>query len=198
MSPVPDPSLVTWADGSLHAPAGGHHVETDPAISAITGDARLPVVDPEDDEQETILKRLALQANTSAKMMRAAHHAQTALNRSRLFECEGVPADPITSRDGVALQILKRLAAQVRKLESVPLEEGETELEREAKIAQILGQMTKQEAVMEAAIAKAVQISTRAQQEAAKLQFAMRAHKDKMDRLGGGLDAAEVERIADA
>ena len=170
----------------------------DPTIAALSGDARLPQPDDGDTEQQIILKRLSLQANTSAKMMRAAHQAQTALNRAHLFECEGTPADPIAKRDGVALQILKRLAAQVKRLEAVPLEEGETELEREAKIAQILGQMTKQEAVMETAIAKAVQISTKAQQEAAKLQFAMRAHKDKMDRLGGGLDAAEVDRIADA
>lgn len=192
---MPDPTLVAWADGTLHPPAGGHYTEDDPVVADLSGDARLPA---EPDDGALIEKRLKLQANTAAKMMRAAHQAQSALNRSRLFECEGLPADPITSRDGVALQILKRLAAQVKRLESVPLEEGETELEREAKIAQILGQMTKQEAVMEQAIAKAVQISTKAQQEAAKLQFAMKAHKDKMDRLGGGLDPAEVDRIADA
>lgn len=189
--------MVAWADGSLHHPAGGHHQETDPAIAELTGDARLPA---EADDQEVADKRLKLAANTAAKMMRAAHHAQAALNRSRLFECEGLPADPITKRDGVALQILKRLAAQVRKLEESPLDEdqGETELERQVKIAQILTMMTKQQAVMEQNINKAVGLSTRASQEAAKLQLAMKVHKDKMDLAKGGLDAAEVERIADA
>jgi len=165
----------------------------DPTIASLTGDARLP---SEPDDNALIEKRLKLQANTAAKMMRAAHQAQAALNKARLFECEGVSPDPITSRDGVALQILKRLAQQVKRLESTPLEEGETELEREVKIAQVLNQMTKQEAVMEAAVAKAVQISTKAQQEAAKLQFQMKAHKDKMEAMKDDLTAADIERIA--
>lgn len=192
---MPDPNLIEWADGSLHYPAGGQHKETDPVIADLSGDARLPA---EPDDEALIEKRLKLQASTAAKMMRAAHQAQQALNRSRLFGADGLPADPISSRDGVALQILKRLAMQVKRLEEAPLDEGETELEREIKIAQVLNQMTKQEAVMEAAIAKAVGLSTRAQQEAAKLQFQMRAHRDKMDIARGGMDAAEVERIADA
>jgi hypothetical protein len=168
----------------------------DPTLSQLSGDSRLPA-DP--DDQDLADKRLKLAANTAAKMMRAAHQAQSALNRSRLFGCDSLPADPITHRDGVALQILKRLAAQVRKLEDAPLDEeqGETELERQVKIAQILAMMTKQQAVMEQNINKAVGLSTRASQEAAKLQFAMRAHKDKMELARGGLDAAEVERIAD-
>ena len=188
---MPDPAPVVWADGSIHAPPGGCHQETDPDIIALTPDARLP---QEPDDGELIEKRLRLQASTAAKMMRAAHQAQKALNSARLFECEGTPAEPITHRDGVAIQILKRLAQQVRKLEETPLGDDESELDREVKIAQILSQMTKQQAVMEQSIAKAVGLSTKAQQEAAKLQFAMKVHKDKM--AGGGLDAAEVERIA--
>lgn len=191
---MPD-NQVLWRDGSLHAPAGGHHKETDPLISDLSGDARLPA---EPDDQAIADKRLKLQADTAAKMMRSAHQAQKALNSARLFDCGDLPADPITHHDGVSLQILKRLAAQVKRLESTPLneEQGETELEREVKIAQILAMMTKQQAVMEQNINKAVGLSTRASQEAAKLQFAIRAHKEKMAKRG--LDAAEVERIADA
>lgn len=196
---MPDPIL--WADGSLHPPAGGHHKESDPLISQLSTDARLPA---EPDDQDLIEKRLALQANTSAKFMRAAHQAQTSLLRTRLFPCQDaegnvVPADPITSRDPVPLQILKRLAKQIKELEDTPLddEQGETELDRNVKIAQVLSLMSKQEAIMEQNINKAVGLGTRANQEAAKLQFAMRAHKDKMDRADGGLSAAEVEKIAD-
>jgi hypothetical protein len=50
---------------------------------------------------------------------------------------------------------------------------------------------------MEQNINKAVGLSTRAFQEAAKLDFAKQSHKDKMELARGGLDAAEVERIAD-
>lgn len=194
-----DPGMIQWADGSWHHPSGGHHKESDPLISQLSTDARLP---SEPDDQDLIEKRLALQANTSAKFMRAAHQAQHALLRTKLFPCmdangKTVPADPITSRDPVPLQILKRLAKQVQELEGTPLEEGETELERGVKIAQVLSLMSKQEAIMEQNINKAVGLGTRANQEAAKLQFAMRAHKEKMDLAKGGLDAAEVERIAD-
>ena len=166
----------------------------DPVLPQLTPDARLPR------DADTPTKRLDLAANTAAKMMRAAHQAQKALNSARLFDCGDLPAEPITHRDGVSIQILKRLAAQVRKLEATPLDEeqGETELEREVKIAQILAMMTKQQSVMEQNINKAVGLSTRASQEAAKLQFAMKAHEDKMSLAKGGLDAAEVERIADA
>ena len=199
---MPDPSLVEWADGSLHHPAGGHHKESDPLISQLSVDARLPQ-EQDGDEQARIEKRLKLQADTSAKFMRAAHQAQTHLLRTRLFPCQdadgnNVPADPITSRDPVSLQILKRLAKQVQTLENTPLEEDETELERGVKIGQILSLMSKQEAIMEQNINKAVGLGTRANQEAAKLQFAMKAHKEKMEAARGGLDAAEVERIADA
>ncbi len=167
-----------------------------PAIAELSSDARLP------SDAVTTQKRLDLAATTAAKMMRAAHQAQTALNRAHLFPCtddsgKPVPADPIAYRDGVALQILKRLARQVELLESVPLEEGETELERGVKIAAILNQMTKQQAVMEQAISKAVGISTRASQEAAKLSFQMQAHKEKMAKLEDKMTAAEVEGIAD-
>lgn len=199
-----DPELVVWADGSLHHPAGGISPELqtdarDPVISELTGDARLPQV-----TEDVFQRRQELAATTAAKMMRAAHQAQTALNRSHLFACDGadgkpVLPDPITFRDGVAIQILKRLAAQVRKLEDVPLGDDETELDREVKIAHILSQMTKQQAAMEQAVSKAVGCSTKAIQEAAKLQFAMKRHQDKMalaaDR---AMDAAEVEKIADA
>lgn len=188
---------VMWADGSLHPPAGGHHKETDPIAADLSGDSRLPA---EPDDQHLTDKRLKLAATTAAKMMRSAYQAQTALNKARLFGCDNLPADPITARDGVSLQILKRLAAQVRKLEDTPLDvdQGETELEREVKIAQILAMMTKQQAVMEQNINKAVGLSTRACQEAAKLDFAKQSHKDKMELAKGGLDAAEVERIANS
>ena len=193
---MPDPSLIAWADGSLHTPAGGHHKEADPLVAELSGDARPPA---EPDDQDLAEKRLKLAANTAAKMMRAAHQAQTALNRARLFDCGDLPAEPISHRDGVALQILKRLAAQVKKLEDTPLdaEQGETELEREVKIAQILAMMTKQQSVMEQNINKAVGLSTRASQEAAKLQFAMKAHRDKMELLRDDVSAVDVDRIAD-
>lgn len=196
MPSEPPPPLVQWADGSLHAPAGGHHKETDETVAELSADARLP------SDVTTTQKRLDLAATTAAKMMRAAHQAQSALNRAHLFPCqdeEGRPvaADPVSHRDGVALQILKRLARQVEALESVPLEEGETELERGVKIAQILNQMTKQQAVMEQSISKAVGISTRASQEAAKLSFQMQAHREKMEAQKDKLTAAEVEGIAD-
>lgn len=200
---MPDPSMVQWADGTLHHPAGGVSPErladaADPVLSDLTGDARLPQA------ADTAVKRMDLAANTAAKMMRAAHQAQTALNRARLFECyddngQIVQPDRLTSRDGVALQILKRLARQVEKLETTPLDEdqGETELERGVRIASVLSQMTKQQAVMEQSITKAVGMSTRASQEAAKLSFQMQAHRDKMALAEGGMSAAEVERIAD-
>lgn len=196
---------VPWADGSLHFPAGGIDPEriadaANPDLAELTGDARLP---PEPNEQGVIESRLKLQALTAAKMMRAAHQAQKALNLAKLFPCQDgdgkpVPADPLTHRDGVSLQILKRLAAQVEKLSLVDLGEDETELDREVKIAQILSLMTRQQGVMELAVAKAVQLSTKAAQEASKLQFDMKRHQDKMNlALKGPMNAADVERIAD-
>lgn len=197
---MPDPGMVEWADGSLHAPAGGHHQETDPAVVELSTDSRLPQT--EADGQELIQERLRLTVETAAKMMRAAHQGQKALNTAILFPCQGkdgpVPAEPISWRDGASVQILKRLAAQVQKLEDCPLGEDETELDREVKIAQILTMMTKQQATMEQAIAKAVGMSSRASQQAAELTFKMRAHQDKMRRLDEGqITAATIEAIAD-
>lgn len=198
---MPDPTMVQWADGTLHHPAGGHHDEVDPLV--LTKDARLPQEDPQQDPQELIQERLKLTVDTAAKMMRAAHQGQRALNSAILFPCRDkdghtVPPEPISWRDGASVQILKRLAAQVAKLESCPLEEGESELDREVKIAQILTMMTKQQAAMEQSIAKAVGMSSRASQQAAELTFKMRAHQDKMRLAGEDLSAADVERIADA
>jgi hypothetical protein len=135
-------------------------------------------------------------------MMRAAFHGQIALNKAHLFEClaeDGsvIKPDPITWKDGVAIQILKRLAAQVKKLEEVELGDEETQLDREVKIATILSAMTKHQSIMEQQVAKAVGLSTKAQQEAAKLQHSMRMHKDKMDLLRDSeMNAVDVERIA--
>lgn len=171
----------------------------DPIISDLDNDARLP-----QETQDVLEKRLELAATTAAKMMRAAHHGQSALNRARLFPCEDkdgkeIAPDPITYRDGTSIQILKKLAKQVKLLEETELGEDETELERNVKIANILSQMTKQQATMEQNIAKAVGLSTKAQQEAAKLQFAMQAHRDKMELVKDkDMTAAEIERIADA
>ena len=168
--------------------------------SALSGDSRIPRLS---EGQSPLSQRLELSAATAAKMMRAAFHGQIALNKSHLFECLDengniVKADPIVAKDGVSIQILKRLAAQVKKLEDVHLDEGETELEREVKIATILSQMTKQQAVMEQMVAKAVGLSTKAQQEASKLQFGMRVHKDKMDMLrDNDMNSADVDAIAD-
>jgi len=195
---MPDPSLVAWADGTLHAPAGGQHKESDPVVAELSGDARLP------SDLTSAQKRLDLAANTAAKMMRAAHQAQTALNKVHLFDCRDadgttVRADPLSARDGVALQVLKRLARAVERLELCPLEEGETELDRAAKVTAALSQMTKHQAVMEQSIAKAVGMSTRASQEAAKLQFAMRAHEDKMALAkDGAMTAIDIEKIANS
>ncbi len=198
---MPDPSLVEWADGSLHHPAGGQHRETDPVALELSQDSRLPQSDAEG--QDLIQERLRLTVDTAAKMMRAAHQGQRALNTAILFPCldkEGktIQPEPISFRDGASVQILKRLAAQVRKLEDCPLGDDETDLDREVKIAQILTMMTKQQAAMEQNIAKAVGMSSRASQQAAELTFKMRAHQDKMRRLDDSqINAATIEAIAD-
>lgn len=197
---------VRWADGSLHAPAGGHHQETDPVAAELDADSRLPAQSESQTPDQKLQERLTLTVDTAAKMMRAAKHGQTALNSAILFECRDrngqiVQPEPITWRDGTSVQILKRLAAQVRKLEETPLDEeqGETELDRQVRIAQILTMMTKQQAAMEQSIAKAVGMSTKASQQAAELSFKMRAHADKMAVLKDREPTAiEIERIADA
>lgn len=203
---MPDPSMVQWADGSWHHPAGGFHKETDEVVADLSADARLPRQSDELTDEEKLQERLKDTVDTAGKMMRAARQGQQALSAAVLFECvdkDGKPVrpEPISHRDGVAIQILKRLAAQVRKLEDTPLDEeqGETELDREVKIAQILTMMTKQQVAMEQSIAKAVGMSTRASQQAAELSFKIRAHQDKMSLLKDReLTAAEVEKIADA
>ena len=192
---MPDQTkTIQWADGTLHAPAGGHHKETDSTISELSTDTRLP------QEANTAQKRLDVAATTAAKMMRAAYHAQNALNKVQLFNWDGITADKITSRDGVALQILKRLARAVEDLQNTPLDEdqGETELDRAAKVTAALSQMTKHQAMMEQSISKAVGLSTRASQEAAKLQHQINAHRDKMSLLKDkDVTAIDIERIAD-
>ena len=192
---------VQWADGSWHYPAGGQHKETDPTILELTRDARLPQTQAED--QDLIEERLRLTVDTAAKMMRAAHHGQRSLSTAVLFPCVkdgvAVPPEPISWKDGASVQILKRLAAQVQKLEDCALDEGESELDRQVKIAQILTMMTKQQAAMETAIAKAVGMSSKASQQAAELTFKMRAHQDKMRRLDdGNINAVTIEGIADS
>lgn len=202
---MPDPSLVQWADGTWHLPSGGQHRETDEVIADLTPDARLPRQSDELTDEEKLQQRLKDTVDTAGKMMRAARQGQQMLSAAVLFECvdkDGKPVkpEPISHRDGVAIQILKRLAAQVRKLEETPLDEeqGETELDREVKIAQILTMMTKQQVAMEQSIAKAVGMSTRASQQAAELSFKMRAHQDKMSLLKDkDVNAIEIERIAD-
>lgn len=175
----------------------------DPLIADLTGDARLPKEDADASDLQLLQERVKLSVNTGAKMMRAAHHAQTALNQAVLFECvddkgKVIKPDKITSKDGVALQILKRLAQEIARLESVPLEEGETELQRRSKIVAAYLAMTKQQSAMEISIAKAMDLSSRASQKAAELSFRMKAHQDKMSLLKDkDLDAVEVERIAD-
>lgn len=202
---MPDPTMVQWADGSLHHPSGGKHQETDELVADLSSDARLPRQSDELTDEQKLQERLKDTVDTAGKMMRAAKHGQSALSNARLFDCldkdgKPLPAEPISWRDGAAVQILKRLAAQVRKLELTPLDEeqGETELDREVKIAQILTMMTKQQAAMELSIAKAVGLSTKASQQAAELSFKIRAHQDKMSLLKDKeLSAAEVEKIAD-
>ena len=171
----------------------------DPLISDLSPDARLPQLS---DGEDVLDKRIALAANTAAKMMRAAHHGQTALNKVRLFPCtdnhgQEVPPDPLSWKDSVSIQILKKLAKQVEILETTPLGDNETELDRNVKVANILSLMTRQQQTMEQSVAKAVGMSTKAQQEAAKLQFQIQAHKEKMDLLKDKeLDAVTIERIA--
>ncbi len=165
-----------------------------PDIADLTSDARLPK------DIDTAEKQLAMSAHTAAKMMRAAYRAQTSLEQAHLFDGDGIVADKITHNDGVALQILKRLARSVEKLENTPLDkdQGETELDRAAKVTAALSQMTKHQAMMEQSISKAVGLSTRASQEAAKLQHQINAHRDKMSLLKDkDVTALDIERIAD-
>lgn len=174
-------------------------------VADLTPDARLPRQSDELTDEEKLQERLKDTVDTAGKMMRAARQGQQALSAAVLFACvdkDGKPVkpEPISHRDGVAIQILKRLAAQVRKLEETPLDEeqGETELDREVKIAQILTMMTKQQVAMEQSIAKAVGMSTRASQQAAELSFKIRAHQDKMSLLKDKeMSAIDIERIAD-
>lgn len=173
--------------------------QEDPLRSALSHDSRLPKLEG---DESPLAQRLELSASTAAKMMKAAFHGQIALNKTHLFECldekgQVVRPDPITWKDGVSIQILKRLAAQVKKLEEVDLGDDESPLDREVKIATILSAMTKHQAIMEQQVAKAVGLSTKAQQEASKLQHSMQVHKDKMDLLRDNeMSAADVERIA--
>lgn len=186
----PNPTSTGWAHPDFQERLAD---ERNSDVANLTGDARLPgaVVDPE--------AQLRLAAKTSAKMMRAAHQGQQALNKARLFDCDAAPAEPISHRDGVSIQILKRLASQVKKLEGLPLGGDESELDRHTRIAQILSMMSKQQSIMEHQVAKAVEISLRAQQSSAKLMHEIKKHSDKMALAKDmDMDAADVEKIADA
>ena len=177
-------------------------IAADPDLSNIGGDNRVPQLPNDLSSNEKLEKRLALAGDTAAKMMRAAHHGQRALLKTVLFPCQDaegreVPAEPLNFRDGVSIQILKKLALQVKRLEEMELEEGESDVDRQVKIANILTMMTRQQAAMEASIGKAVGMSTRAQQMAAELQFKMKRHQDQMDANRDPLDAVDVEAIAE-
>lgn len=145
---------------------------------------------------------MELIVKTSARNIRAAYQSQVQLARCRLTDVKDADGKVIkrsehSFRDSVGIQLLKLLSDDIEALDQMELGPDETELMRSDRKARLRAQQTKILADMQAAQAKVLDRSARGQAEAAKLQFQMRAHVDKMRAQNPDWDAKSVEEAAD-
>ncbi len=166
----------------------------------LTSDAELIVLDDRLNKREEA-RTIEMSARTAARSVKAAFIAQTQLNKIRLMDMVDENGDllkreKICGTDSAAVQLLKAYALDIEKLEATALGCDETELQRIDRIMTARAHQVKIFMEMQAAIARTLDRSTKASQEAAKLQFKMRKHQDDM-RKRGDFDGKTLDQIAD-
>lgn len=166
----------------------------------LTLDSELIVLDDRLSKSQEVAT-IEMSARTAARSVKAAFIAQTQLNKVRLVDMPGengeiLPRERIQGTDSAGIQLLKAYALDIDKLLAVPLGDSETELNRIDRIMTARAHQVKIWMEMQAAIARTLDRSTRASQEAAKLQFKMRKHQDDQ-RKRGDFDGKTIDEIAD-
>jgi hypothetical protein len=147
---------------------------------------------PEISEARQVARSALNESRIVAQMLRR-------LRSARIFGADRTVAGP---KDSVALQVLFRLADQVEKLESCPLGDDETEMERQSRIAAIVKQMGDFTRDMHVVGARVIDRAAKQQSEAARLMLADRHFRMKLEKETGNdlnaLSDAQLQGLLDA